>query len=599
MIVLLAFAFLSGVITILSPCILPVLPIVLSGGVGGGKARPFGVLAGFVVSFTAFTLALSAIVQALGIPVDALRIVAVVLIILFGVVMLVPWLRNRFELLTSRIARRSGKAPDTQRRNGFWSGVVVGLSLGLIWTPCVGPIMASVISLALTQHVDGGSVSITLAYTLGTSIPMLGVMLGGRALLNRVPALTRNAGSIQKVFGALMIVIGVAIGLGWDRQFQTFMLRALPGYGTGLTAIEKTAPVQFALKTRSPSPSNAMRAAGSAAGVFQAPEVAPANGMLGDYGAAPAFLTNGTWFNTEGLSAAPGQTAQGGSMPLMLESLRGKVVVVDFWTYSCVNCVRTLPYLKAWYDAYRDKGLVIVGVHTPEFEFEKSTANVARAIHELGVTWPVVQDNDYVQWSAYANQYWPAHYFIDAKGRVRYFHFGEGEYDVSEKVIQALLKEAGANVGGIVSRPDTLIEAQTPETYLGYDRGKGFASAVAPVADAPVEYKPARQPANGEWNLTGTWTITPQYVLPATTGTLQLGFDSRKVFLVVEPVDNGGSISVFVDEKPGTDTIDVKKGALEPRESRMYQLVGLASAGPHLLRLEVNGRLRLFAFTFG
>src|SRR5208337_1498654 len=598
MIVLLGFAFLSGVITILSPCILPVLPIVLSGGVGGGKARPFGVLAGFVVSFTAFTLALSAIVQALGIPVDALRIVAVVLIILFGVVMLVPWLRNRFELLTSRIARRSGTAPGPQKRNGFWSGVLVGLSLGLIWTPCVGPIMASVISLALTQHVDGGSVSITLAYTLGTSIPMLGVMLGGRALLNKVPALTRNAGNIQKVFGALMIVIGVAIGLGWDRQFQTFILRALPGYGSGLTAIEKTAPVLTALKTRQPAPSNAMKA-GSAPGVFQAPEAAPTNGVLGNYGAAPAFVTNGTWFNTEGISAAPGQTSQGGSMPLMLESLRGKVVVVDFWTYGCVNCVRTLPYLKAWYDAYRDKGLVIVGVHTPEFEFEKSTANVVRAIHELGVTWPVVQDNDYLQWSAYANQYWPAHYFIDAKGRVRYFHFGEGEYDVSEKVIQALLKEAGANVGGIVSRPDALIEAQTPETYLGYDRAKGFASAVAPVADAPVEYKPARQPANGEWNLTGTWTITPQYVLPSTTGTLQLGFDSRNVFLVVEPVDNGGRISVFVDNKPGTDTSDVKNGALAPRESRMYQLVGLSSAGSHLLRLEVKGRLRLFAFTFG
>jgi cytochrome c biogenesis protein CcdA/thiol-disulfide isomerase/thioredoxin len=598
MIVLLAFAFLSGVITVLSPCILPVLPIVLSGGVGGGKARPFGVLTGFVVSFTAFTLALSAIVQALGIPVDALRIVAVVLIILFGVVMLVPWLRNRFELLTSRFAHRSGKAPDTQKRKGFWSGVVVGLSLGLIWTPCVGPIMASVISLALTQHVDGGSVSITLAYTIGTSIPMLGVMLGGRALLNKVPALTRNAGNIQKVFGALMIVIGVAIGLGWDRQFQTFVLRALPGYGSGLTAIEKTAPVLTALKTRQPSPSNAMKA-GSVAGMFQAPEVAPVNGILGDYGTAPEFLTTGTWFNTEGISAASGQTSQGGSMPLMMASLRGKVVVVDFWTYSCVNCVRTLPYLKAWYNAYRDKGLVIVGVHTPEFEFEKSTANVARAIHELGVTWPVVQDNDYLQWNVYANQYWPAHYFIDAKGHVRYFHFGEGEYDVSEKVIQALLKEAGAKVGGIVSKPDTPVEAQTPETYLGYGRGKGFASAVAPVADAPADYKPARVPANGEWNLTGTWTITHQYVLPANSGTLQLGFDSRKVFLVIEPVDNVGSISVFVDDKPGMDTIDVKQGALEPRESRMYQLVGLTSAGPHLLRLEVKGRLRLFAFTFG
>jgi cytochrome c biogenesis protein CcdA/thiol-disulfide isomerase/thioredoxin len=609
MIVLLAFAFLSGVITILSPCILPVLPIVLSGGVGGGRARPFGVLAGFVVSFTAFTLALSAIVQALGIPVDALRIAAVVLIVLFGVVMLVPWLRDRFEMLTSRMtARRSTRAPagaapagaaGAPRRDGFWSGVIVGLSLGLIWTPCVGPIMASVISLALTQHVDGGSVSITLAYTLGTSIPMLGVMLGGRALINKVPALTRNSGNIQKVFGALMIVIGVAIGLGWDRQFQTFVLRALPGYGTGLTAIEKAAPVQSALKTRAPTPSNALKNPGGTGGAFQAPEIAPQNGILGDYGAAPAFLSSGTWFNTEGLSAAPGQTSQGGSMPLTLQGLRGKVVVVDFWTYSCVNCVRTLPYLKAWYDTYRDKGLVIVGVHTPEFEFEKSTPNVARAVHDLGVTWPVVQDNDYTQWTSYGNQYWPAHYFIDAKGRVRYFHFGEGEYDVSEKVIQALLRESGASVSGLVSRPPPSLESQTPETYLGYDRGKGFASAVPPVADAPVEYRPARPPANGEWNLGGTWTITPQYVVPDTGGTLQLGFNARNVFLVVEPVDRAGSISVFVDDRPGADTIDVKKGAVAPHESRMYQLVRLPSAGPHILRLEVKGRLRLFAFTFG
>jgi len=475
--------------------------------------------------------------------------------------------------------------------------VVVGLSLGLIWTPCVGPIMASVISLALTQHVDGGSVSITLAYTLGTSIPMLGVMLGGRTLLNRVPALTRNSGNIQKAFGVLMIVMGVAIGMGWDRQFQTFILRTLPGYGTGLTAIEKAAPVQSALKGRAPTV-NAMQKAG-AAGVFQAPEAAPANGMLGDYGAAPAFLTTGTWFNTQGLTAAPGQTSQGGTMPLMLENLRGKVVVVDFWTYSCVNCVRTLPYLKAWYDAYRDKGLVIVGVHTPEFEFEKSTANVARAIHELGVTWPVVQDNDYAQWNAYANQYWPAHYFIDAKGRVRYFHFGEGEYDVSEKVIQSLLKEAGASVGGIVSRPAPQLDTQTPETYLGYDRARGFVSAVSPVADKPVKYSPARPPANGEWNLTGTWTITPQYVLPSSGGTLQLGFDAKNVFLVIEPEDHAGAVSVFVDDTPGADTIDVKKGAFAPKESRMYQLVGLPAAGPHVLRLEVKGRLRLFAFTFG
>ena len=622
MIVLLAFAFVSGVITILSPCILPVLPIVLSGGVGGGKARPFGVLVGFVVSFAAFTLALSAIVQALGIPVDALRIAAVVLIVAFGLVMLVPWLRDRFEVLASRIARRPGAAPAVvasaggagavaaagapaagvsaagvpQSRRGFWSGVVVGLSLGLIWTPCVGPIMASVISLALTQHVDGGSVFITLAYTLGTSIPMLGVMLGGRALLNRVPALTRHAAGIQKGFGVLMIAVGVAIGLGWDRQFQTFVLRALPGYGAGLTAIEQTAPVRSALKARSPA-GGAVRNA--SAGLFQAPEAAPENGVLGDYGAAPGFVTSGMWFNTEGVAAAPGQTAQGGSMPLSLEALRGKVVVVDFWTYSCVNCIRTIPYLRAWYSAYRDKGLVIVGVHTPEFEFEKKPANLARAIRELGVTWPVVQDNDYAEWTAYANQYWPAHYFIDAKGRVRYFHYGEGEYDVAERVIQKLLTEAGANVGAIVSKPDLMLESCTPETYLGYDRGKGFASAVAPVADQPVSYTPAGQPANGEWNLTGIWTITSQYVVPSASGSLQLGFDAKNVFLVIEPLEHGGSISVLVDGKSAADTADVRNGKLAPAESRMYQLVGLGSPGPHVLRLDVRGTLRLFAFTFG
>ena len=250
MTVLLAFAFLSGIVTVLSPCILPVLPIVLSGSVGGGKARPFGILAGFVASFTLFTLALSAIVQAIGIPADAFRFVAIGLLVLFGAVMIVPRFREWFEAATARIANRGNRRkPPTEgtagkpARTGFWSGIPVGVSLGLVWTPCVGPIMASVISLALTQRVDGGSVFITLAYTLGTSIPMLAVMLGGRALLNRVPTLARNAGKIQRGFGVLMILVGVAIGFGWDHRFQAVVLSVFPNYGTGLTALEQTAPV--------------------------------------------------------------------------------------------------------------------------------------------------------------------------------------------------------------------------------------------------------------------------------------------------------------------------------------------------------------------
>jgi cytochrome c biogenesis protein CcdA/thiol-disulfide isomerase/thioredoxin len=599
MLVLLAFAFLSGIVTILSPCILPVLPIVLSGSLGKGRARPFGVLIGFIASFTVFTLALSAIVQLLGIPPDAMRYVAVVLIVAFGLVMTVPALSRRFESGTARLAAlgSSGKAKGGRSLMGFWGGLPIGFSLGLVWTPCVGPIMASVISLALTKHVDGGSVLITFAYTLGTSIPMLAVMLGGRTLLARVPSLTRNSPRIQRGFGILMIILGVGIGLGLDRSLQSAILSAFPSYGTGLTALEQAAPVQAALRERgSHSVAGAVAATGQFSGV---PEGAKDDGELGDYGAAPPFAIGGLWYNTS--ASAPGSPSAPASpsAPLSLAELRGKVVMVDFWTYSCVNCIRTLPWLKAWYQAYKDKGFVIVGVHSPEFEFEKAPSNLSRAIHDLGVSWPVVQDNDYAQWNAYSNQYWPAHYFIDAKGRVRYFHFGEGGYEVSEGVIRALLKEAGAEVGGTVSKPSPELVTLTPETYLGYERGKALVSDSKAEADKAVAYHSARIPGNGEWSLEGTWTISGQYLVPESVGTLLLGFYARDVYMVIEPSVEGGQISVLVDGKPASDTPDLNGGVVRPTESRLYHLVHLPAPGEHLLTLRVGGGLRLFAFTFG
>lgn len=604
MAILLVFAFVSGVITILSPCILPVLPIVLSGSVGRGRARPFGVVAGFVVTFTTFTLALTAIVHALGLPADTLRYVAVALLVLLGLVMLVPKLHTGFERLTSRVSSRftmgrGGPAGvDRERRAGFWAGVPVGFSLGVVWTPCVGPIMASVIGLALTRRVDGGAVLITLAYTLGTSIPMLAVMLGGRALLNRVPGLTRNMAKIQKWFGVVMIVLGVAIGFGWDRQFQNAVLRVFPGYGTGLTAVENVVPVRSSLDARVPTSGPGGDSTGP-----NSFDVQPEDGSLGDYGAAPAIVANGRWFNTRGivLGEGTGDTEQAGQFqpPITMADLRGKVVVLDFWTYSCVNCVRTIPYLKDWYDTYRDQGLVIIGVHTPEFEFEKNPANVQKAIEELGIDWPVVQDNGYDQWYAYQNRYWPAHYFIDAEGRVRYFHFGEGKYDVSEQVIRALLKEAGAVPGNPVLQTNPRFTARTPEIYLGWGRGKGFASEGGVVMDQSADYRPDHTPSNGEWALSGKWVINRQYIMPQQDGVLELGFHASNVFLVIEPEEPGGSIEVRVDGRVRKDTADVKEGVLLPNESRLYQIVDLAKPGKHVLHLNVKGKLRLYAFTFG
>jgi cytochrome c biogenesis protein CcdA/thiol-disulfide isomerase/thioredoxin len=592
---LLAFAFVSGIVTILSPCILPVLPVVLSGGVAGGKARPLGVVAGFVASFSTFTLALTAIVEAVGVSPDVLRIVAVALIAAFGLVMAVPALRGLFERAVVRIAglasrQRGGGAP----RSGFWAGLPVGVGLGLVWTPCVGPIMASVVSLALTQRVDGGAVAITLAYALGTSIPMLAVMVGGRALLERVPGLKRNAGRIQQGFGVLMIAVAVSIAFGLDRRLQAAILDVLPNYGAGLTRLEQAAPVREALAARdgatepgsgsgdSPGKAEAFRGAPSD------PADWPKAGRLADYGEAPEFVTGGRWLDADG-GAAAART---------LASLRGRVVVVDFWTYSCINCVRTIPYLRTWHEAYRELGLTIVGVHTPEFEFEKNPGNVERAMRDLEVAWPVLQDNAYAQWKAYGNRYWPAKYFIDARGRVRYFHFGEGSYGESERVIRALLEEAGTTVGEPVSGGEAKLASRTPETYLGSLRGTGPVGASARPGE-PLDYRSARRPANGEWTLDGRWTIAGEYAVPETAGALELGFHARDVFLVVEPEGPGGSIEVLVDGRPAADTADARAGVLAPVESRMYHLVRLAAAGPHVLRLAVKGRLRLFAFTFG
>jgi cytochrome c biogenesis protein CcdA/thiol-disulfide isomerase/thioredoxin len=619
MAVLITFAFLSGIVTILSPCILPVLPIVLTGSVGRGRARPLGVVVGFVATFVTFTLALTAIVHALGLPPDTLRYAAVILVVILGLIMLVPKLRERFEILVSRASGRvtvgsgrpaAGSPPGAEarpgRRSGFWKGLPVGFSLGAVWAPCVGPIMASVIGLALTRSVDGGAVIITAAYTVGTAIPMLAVMLGGRALLNRVPGLMRNMARIQKGFGVVMILVGVAIGFGWDRQFQNVVLRAFPNYGAGLTAFEDTASVRSALEAVG-EPGGSTGAAGIASSF-------PASfkeGVLGDYGTAPALVARGPWFNTDGI--APSGTGSGesgngsgagggGSPPLTMENLAGKVVLVDFWTYSCVNCVRTIPYLRAWDKAYRDTGLVIVGVHTPEFEFEKKTANVERAIRELGVTWPVVQDNDYAQWRAYGNRYWPAHYLIDASGHVRYVHFGEGKYDATESVIRRLLREAGATPGKPLVQAEPKFTSQTPETYLGWARATGFVSEGEPQLDQAARYRAAHAPGNGEWALSGSWIVTRSYVQPVDSSSgseLQLGFDASNVFLVIEPEQPGGLIEVRLDGRVAGDTADVDDGVLSPGESRLYQLVGLAKAGEHVLNLKVKGKLRLFAFTFG
>lgn len=588
MIILILFAFLAGVVTILSPCILPILPIVLSGSVTGGKKRPLGVITGFVASFTFFTLFLSAIVKATGVSADLIRTVSVIIIATFGTSLLIPkfqvWIEHFFSKLAG-IASASQVKATQQTRSDFIAGIFVGISLGLIWTPCVGPILASIITLAATSTVTAGAVLITLAYSVGTAIPMFLITWGGRALLLKHPWLLANTGKIQKIFGVIMVLTALAIYLNIDRRFQAYILNTFPEYGVGLTQFEDNAAVKNELKKLQEQPMD------------ESKRGKPMSDFLeSDKGRAPEFIPGGEWLNLP--------AGKAGTEPLTMAGLRGKVVLVDFWTYTCINCIRTLPYLKDWHAKYKDKGLVIVGVHTPEFEFEKNVENVKKAIADFGLEYPVVQDNDYATWQAYANRYWPAKYLVDKNGKIRYTHFGEGEYNETERVIQTLLEETGTEITDEINNPTYRVTARTPELYLGYQRIAYLANGERLIPDQPIDFVPPSSLPLHYFAFEEKWIVGAERAMPATNATLRLRFDASEVFLVMRPKGTSpGRVRVSLDSKIVTEETageDVSDGIVTIDSDRLYKLIKLPRPGEHTLLLEfLDGNTELYAFTFG
>lgn len=573
MILLTVFAFLAGVVTVLSPCILPLLPIILSSADGTGKQRPLGVVIGFVASFTFFTLFLSTIVRLSGISADSLRFLSIIVLMLFGLSLLLPAIQARLEILFSRLANF---IPSGQQRAGFFGGLLVGLSLGLLWTPCVGPILASVISLALTGTVTAQAFVITLAYATGTAIPMFIIMMAGSTALQRVPWLVRNTGRIQKAFGLLMILTAVGIFFSVDRRFQQYVLETFPNYGLNLTKFEDTQEIRSRLQQVTDRP------------VDEDMRGKPLLNKAESGISAPELIQGGQWFNSE---------------PLQLSKLRGKVVLIDFWTYSCINCQRTLPYLRSWWEKYQDQGLVIIGVHSPEFEFEKNPNNVQQAIKDFQLTYPVMQDNNFATWQAYNNRYWPAKYLIDKNGRIQYYHFGEGNYDETEQMIQKLLTEAGATVEDrAIVNPEYQLYAKTPELYLGYDRLQYLASPERVQPDQSATYSlPSVLPAH-YFAYEGEWTVMPEYAAPSSGATLYLDFNAKEVFLVARPKEasESGQMRVFLDDKVQAAGEDVGAGIVTVDQDRLYKLIKLDKPGRHQLRLEfVDGAVEIYAFTFG
>lgn len=572
MILILVFAFLAGIVTILSPCILPILPIILSSSVDqSGRRRPIGVVVGFVTSFTFFTLFLSTIVRTLGIPAQSPRLFSIVILVVLGFSLLVPKIQLIIEQLFSKLVRF---LPNNHTRQGFVGGVTIGFSLGLLWTPCVGPILASVITLALSGTVTLQALFITLAYSIGTAIPMLLIMLAGSTALRRVPWLVRNTASIQKAFGVLMILTAIGILFNFDRRFQSFILDKFPNYGVGLTKFEDNALVKDGLDSLNQS-SGDVEIGKPMSDITQ-----PAGPL------APEIISGGKWFNSSGLKLA---------------DLRGKVVLLDFWTYTCINCQRTLPYIQNWWMKYKDKGLVVIGIHSPEFEFEKDENNVARAISDFGLTYPVVQDNNFSTWRAYFNRYWPAKYFIDKDGVIRDTHFGEGDYDKSEKIIQDLLKEInGETPATQIINPECRVYSKTQETYLGYARISNFASLQPIKKDAVFNYSFPSKMIDNSVAFEGEWIVLQEYANPRKGAKLQFNFESKEVFLVMRSTNGSSKIKVYVDGQVQAPGADAKAGEVVVNTDRLYKLVKLTSPGSHILRLEfVDDNAQLYAFTFG
>jgi cytochrome c biogenesis protein CcdA/thiol-disulfide isomerase/thioredoxin len=568
--ILFLLSYLGGALTILSPCILPVLPFVFARADRPFLTNGLPILIGMAVMFMGVAT-LAAVGGGWAVAANQYgRGAALLLLALFGLTLLFPAIGDRAMQPLVRLGSRLSQSADAQG-SGFGASLLLGVATGLLWAPCAGPILGLILTGAALQGASIGTSVLLLAYALGAATSLaLALLIGGR--LFKAMKQSLGAGEwVRRGVGALVLVAVAAIALGLDTGFLT------------KASLSGTNSLEQRLLDR-----------------FNMAGPPRAKSGLRDYGPMPSIEGAVTWIN---------------SPPLTAEQLKGKVVVIDFWTYSCINCLRSLPYVKAWQERYGKDGLVVIGVHAPEFAFEKDVANVRKAVTDLGISYPVAVDNDFRIWRAFKNSYWPAHYFIDAQGRMRFYHFGEGEYAQSEEVIRRLLAEAhpGIELGGKLDlQGGTGIQApgqkdkQSPETYLGYARAERFVSQPALVKNQPVAYTAAPRGLN-DWGLTGTWTVSRENAMLAKSGgRIAYRFHARDLHLVLGPGADGKPVRyrVTIDGKApgashGVDSDAGGKGIVT--EQRLYQLVRLAEgAGDHLFEIEfLDPGVQAFSFTFG
>jgi cytochrome c biogenesis protein CcdA/thiol-disulfide isomerase/thioredoxin len=562
--VLILAAYLGGVLTILSPCILPVLPFVFARSDQSFGRTGLPLLVGMALTF-AVVATFAAVGGGWVVQANHLgRVAAIILLAAFGLTLLLPSLADR---LTRPLVALGSRLSQSAAKNGakpsVWTSLLVGAATGLLWAPCAGPILGLLLTGAALKGASIGTSLLLLAYALGAATSLgVAVLVGGRIFT----AMKRSLGAgewIRRGLGVAVLAGVAVISLGLDTGFLTRVsLASTNGIEQSLLDILRGKPgrPQEAAMTMRAAPSMMMAAANQA-------NALPVEGEIPSLSGAVA------WLNTP---------------PLTRASLKGHVVLVDFWTYSCINCLRALPYVEAWANKYHDQGLIVIGVHAPEFAFERNIDNVKRAISKLGITYPVAIDNNYAIWQGFGNEYWPAHYFIDAEGRIRHHHFGEGNYRGSERVIQQLLREAGGKdvPNTIVSVNGTGAEAAadeedigSPETYIGIERAMNCVSPGGEIAGRVHTYVVPADLALNEWGLSGDWQVGSQDAVVAAPGAgISFRFHARDLHLVLGPSADGHSVRfrIMIDGKPpgadhGADTDAAGDGTITGQ--RLYQLV--------------------------
>lgn len=612
---LILLAYLGGVLTILSPCILPVLPFVFARAGQPFVRSGLPMLLGMAITF-ALVATLAAVGGGWAVQANQYgRLIAILLLGVFGLTLLLPELANRLMQPLVALGSRLSQSADAAGGNGsILPSLVLGIATGLLWAPCAGPILGLVLTGAALQGANGQTTLLLVAYGLGAATSLAAALLISGKVFT---ALKRSLGTgewLRRGLGAAVLAGVVAIALGLDTGLLTRLsLASTAGFEQEI--VDRLHPNGA---PASPAPDEDILAEGDAmSGAMMMaadPDHAGGGMMMAAPGSAAGPAIEGR------LPSLAGAVAWLNSPPLSVESLRGKVVLIDFWTYSCVNCLRTLPYVRAWADKYREQGLVVIGVHAPEFAFEKDLDNVRRATRDLEIGYPVAIDNDYAIWRGFGNRYWPAHYFIDTEGRIRHHHFGEGGYEESEKMLQQLLTEAGKAVsaGSLVkveasgvARPADDTAVKSPETYLGYSRGENFVSADAPpgvlARDEARAYAIPGQLTLNQWALDGRWNVgKEQALLTGPGGRIAFRFHARDVNLVLGPGPGGKPVRyrVWIDGKPpaASHGVDSDSGGLgSVREQRLYQLVRQAGdIQDRTFEIEfLDPAVEAFAFTFG